>query len=101
MIQLLAKVHPLPKEVLLVPIPSWKKKRGNPLPNLIAAGFGQPSTMLLHRTRAGLSQHHLNRSMRMHNLTGALAAEKALNEAGHSVRGIICLGRTPAKRLAR
>ena len=130
-IQLLAKVHPLPKEVLLVPIPSWKKKRGNPLPNLIAAGFGQPSTMLLHRTRAGLSQHHLNRSMRMHNLTGAfhaapapqtslqskttvwlvddilttgataLAAQKALNKAGHPVGGIICLGRTPAKRLGR
>jgi predicted amidophosphoribosyltransferase len=31
----------------------------------------------------------------------ALAAQKALNEAGHSVRGIICLGRTPAKRLGR
>ena len=130
-IQLLAKVHPLPKEVLLVPIPSWKQKRGNPLPNLIAAGFGSPSTMLLHRTRAGLSQHHLNRSMRMHNLEGAfhaaparhtstepktsvwlvddilttgataLAAQKALNEAGHSVRGILCLGRTPAKRHGR
>ena len=87
--------------------------------------------MLLQRTRAGLSQHHLNRSMRMHNLEGAfhaaparhtstepktsvwlvddilttgataLAAQKALNEAGHSVRGIICLGRTPAKRLGR
>ena len=126
-----SKVHPLPKEVLLVPIPSWKKKRGNPLPNLIAAGFGQPSTMLLHRTRAGLSQHHLNRSMQMQNLEGAfhaaparhtstqpktsvwlvddilktgptaLAAQKALNEAEHSVRGIICLGRTPAKRLGR
>ena len=132
-IQLLAKVHPLPKGVLLVPIPSWKKKRGNPLPNLIAAGFGQPSTMLLHRTRAGLSQHHLNRSMRMHNLEGAfhaapapqtslqsktkttvelvddilttgataLAAQKALNKAGHPVGGIICLGRTPARRLGR
>ena len=130
-IQLLAKVHPLPKGVLLVPIPSWKKKRGNPLPNLIAAGFGQPSTLLLHRTRAGLSQHHLNRSIRMHNLEGAfhaapapqtslqskttvwlvddilttgataLAAQKALNKAGHPVGGIICLGRTPAKRLGR
>ena len=130
-IQLLAKVHPLPKEVLLVRIPSWKKKRGNPLPNLIAAGFGQPSTMLLHRTRAWLSHHHLNRSMRMQNLEGAfhaaparhtstqqktsvwlvddilttgataLAAQKALNAAGHSVKGIICLGRTPAKRHGR
>ena len=130
-IQLLAKVHPLPKEVLLVPIPSWKQKRGNPLPNLIAASFGSPSTMLLHQTPAGLSQHHLNRSMRMHNLEGAfhaaparhtstepktsvwlvddilttgataLAAQKALNEAGHSVRGILCLGRTPAKRHGR
>ena len=87
--------------------------------------------MLLHRTRAGLSQHHLNRSMRMQNLEGAfhaaparhtstepktsvwlvedilttgataLAAQKALNEAGHSVRGILCLGRTPAKRHGR
>ena len=76
-IQLLAKVHPLPKEVLLVPIPSWKQKRGNPLPNLIAAGFGSPSTMLLDRTRAGLSQHHLNRSMRTHNLEGAFHAAPA------------------------
>ena len=130
-IQLLAKVHPLPRGVLLVPIPSWKQKRGNPLPNLIAAGFGSPSTMLLHRTRAELSQHHLNRSIRMQNMEGAfhaaparhtstqpktsvwlvddilttgataLAAQKALNKDGHSVRGIICLGRTPAKRLGR
>ena len=130
-IQLLAKVHPLPKGVLLVPIPSWKRKRSNPLPYLIAAVFGQPKTMLLHRTRAGLSQHHLNRSMRMHNLEGAfhaapapqtslqstttvwlvddilttgataLAAQKALNKAGHRVGGIICLGRTPAQRLGR
>ena len=130
-LQLLAKVHPPPTEALLAPIPSWKKKRGNPLPNLIAAWCGQPSTTLLPRTRPGITQHHLNRSMRMHNLTGAfhaapapqislqskttvwlvddilttgataLAAQKALNEAGHSVRGIICLGRTPAKRLGR
>jgi predicted amidophosphoribosyltransferase len=27
----------------------------------------------------------------------ALAAQKALNKAGHPVGGIICLGRTPAK----
>ena len=87
--------------------------------------------MLLHRTRAGLSQHHLNRSMRMHNLEGAfhaapaphtsiqskaavwliddilttgvtaLAAQQALDKGGHSVRGIHCLGRTPAKRHGR
>ena len=130
-IQLLAKVHSLPKGVLLVPIPSWRKKRGNPLPNLIAAGFGQPSTMLLQRTRAGLSQHHLNRSMGMHNLHGAfhaapaphasiqpkhelwlvddilttgataLAARNALTQAGHRVLGVICLARTPARRNGR
>ena len=130
-IQLLANRHPLPQGALLVPIPSWKRKRSNPLPKLIADGLGHPSTMLLHRTRAGISQHHLNRSMRMHNLEGAfhaapapqtslqskttvwlvddilttgataLAAQKALNKAGHPVGGIICLGRTPAKRLGR
>ena len=61
----------------MVPIPSWKQKHGNPLPNLITAGFGSPSTMLLHRTRAELSQHHLNRSMRMHNLAGAFHAAPA------------------------
>jgi predicted amidophosphoribosyltransferase len=76
-IQLLANHHPLPQGALLVPIPSWKKKRSYPLPKLIAAGFGQPSTMLLQRTRAGLSQHHLNRSMGMHNLHGAFHAAPA------------------------
>ena len=129
-IQLLAKVHPLPKEVLLVPIPSWKKKRGNPLPNLIAAGFGQPGTMLLHRAQAGLSRHHLNHSMRIQNLEGAFLAAPATHI--HSVENLglacgrhshdwcnglgcskspersrtfgkrnICLGRTPAKRHER
>ena len=78
-IQLLAKVHPLPKAVLLVPIPSCKKKRGNPLLDLIAEGFGLPSTMLLHRTQAGLSQNHLNRSMRMHYLEGVFHATPALH----------------------
>ena len=130
-IQLLAHHHPLPQGAVLVPIPSWKKKRSNPLPKLIAAGFGQPSTMLLQRTRAGLSQHHLNRSMRMHNLHGAfhaapaphasiqpkhelwlvddilttgataLAARNALTQAGHRVLGVICLARTPARRNGR
>ena len=130
-IQLLANHHPLPQGALLVPIPSWKKKRSNPLPKLIAAGFGQPTTMLLQRTRAGLSQHHLNRSMRMHNLHGAfhaapaphasiqpkhelwlvddilttgataLAARNALTQAGHRVHGVICLARTPARRNGR
>ena len=76
-IQLLAKVHPLPKGVLLVPLSKLEKKRGNSLPNLIFAGFGLPSIMLLHRTRAGLSQDHLNRSMRMHNLEGAFHAAPA------------------------
>ena len=131
LIQLLANYHPLPQGVLLVPIPSWKRKRSNPLPHLIASGFGQPKTMLLHRTRAGLSQHHLNRSMRMHNLHGAfhaaptphasiqpkhelwlvddilttgataLAARNALTQAGHRVLGVICLARTPARRNGR
>ncbi len=130
-IQLLANHHPLPQAALLVPIPSWKKKRSNPLPKLIAAGFGMPSTMLLHRTRAGLSQHHLSRSMRMNNLHGAfhaalapdasnqpsqelwlvddilttgataLAAQNALNQAGYRVNGVICLARTPTRRNGR
>ena len=130
-IQLLAKVHTLPKRVLLVPIPSWKKKRGNPLLHPIAAVFGSPSTMLLHRTRAELSQHHPESFHPNAHLEGAfhaapaphtsiqskvavwlvndilttvataLAAQKALDKAGHLVRRILCMGRTPAKRHAR
>ena len=109
----------------LVPIPSWKQRQTlrNPLPQFIAADLQRPVLTLLVRTRAGLGQHHLDRRMRLHNMrnafttheqptgqplwlvddiltTGAtaMAAHQALQERGHHVSGILCLGRTPSNR---
>ena len=109
----------------LCPIPSWKKRHANSLPNRIANALGHPSRPLLRRRKAGLSQHHLNRNMRMSNLhnafeavaaakqqsktalwivddiltTGstALSSRNTLQQAGYEVRGLICLARTPQK----
>ena len=117
---------PMPHPAALVPIPSWKRRKPNPLPGLIAATLGQVPTDLLQRTRASASQHHLNRQQRLSNLSGAfrvsarvpamklwlvddilttggtaLQARKALLDAGHQVCGLICLGRTPVRRLRR
>ena len=108
---------------------SWKQQRSNPLPQQIALGLGRPTVALLHRTRAGLSQHHLNKTQRQANLIGAfqaipldkqevlgsvwlvddilttgstaLAAREALEAAGHRVAGLICLARTPARERRR
>ena len=71
LVQLLSERCTLPATAVLVPIPSWKRQRSNPLPQRIALGLGRPKAELLHRTRAGLSQHHLNRSQRQTNLIGA------------------------------
>ena len=129
LVQLLSERLPLPATAVLVPIPSWERQRSNPLPQQIALGLGQPTAALLHRTRAGLSQHHLNKTQRQTNLIGAfqasplnkqralssvwlvddilttgstaLAARQALEEAGHRVTGLICLGRTPARERRR
>ena len=114
---------------MLVTIPSWKRQRSNPLPQRIALGLGRPTAELLHRTRAGVSQHHLNKRQRQNNLieafqaypldrqgahssvwlvddiltTGstALAARQALEAAGHGVAGLICLGRISARERRR
>ena len=127
--QLLSERFTLPATAVLVPIPSWKRQRSNPLPQRIALGLGRPTAELLHRTRAGLSQHHLNRRQRQTNLIGAfqafpmdkqgahssvwlvddilttgstaLAARQALEAAGHRVAGLICLVRTPATERRR
>lgn len=115
----------LPSQVQLVPIPSWKRTESlrNPLPQLIAEGFQRPIQPLLIRTRAGLSQHHLDRRLRLNNMrdafaavaspsdrpiwlvddiltTGAtaMAAQQALQLRGHNVSGLLCLGRTPPNR---
>ena len=124
LVQLLSARFALPETAVLVLIPSWKRQQSNPLPQRIALGLGRPTAELLHRTRAGLSQHHLNKHQRQTNLNGAfqacllphhralssvwlvddilttgstaLAARQALEEAGHRVAGLICLGRTPA-----
>lgn len=109
---------------LLVPIPSWKKKRGNPLPAHLAERLGVASANLLERRFAGTSQHRLNRCRRLSNPEGsfrllsqpsaertlwlvddilttgatALTAQKALQETGVRVKGVICLARTPLQR---
>ena len=129
LVQLLSERFTLPATAVLVPIPSWKQQRSNPLPQRIALGLGRPTAELLHRTRAGLSQHHLNRRQRQTNLIGAfrafpmdkqgdhcsvwlvddslttgstaLAAREALEAAGHRVAGLICLARTPARERRR
>ena len=129
LVQLLLDSLTLPATAVLVPIPSWKRQRSNPLPQRIALGLGRPTTELLHRTRAGLSQHHLNKRQRETNLIGAfqacplerqgahcsvwlvddilttgstaLAARESLEAAGHRVAGVICLARTPARERRR
>ena len=58
----------------MMPIQSWKRQRSNPLPQRIDHGLGRPTAELLHRTRAGLSKHHLNKRQRQTNLSGALQA---------------------------
>ena len=110
----------------LVPIPGWKRRRGNLLPLRMAAGLGNVQRDLLQRSQAGIGQHHLNRRQRLINLKGAfqsppsnqpqklwlvddifttgataLAAQTALTKAGHHVRGLICLARTPNHRPRR
>ena len=130
LVQLLSERFTLPATAVLVPIPSWKRQRSNPLPQRIALGLGRPTVDLLRRSRAGVSQPHLNRLQRQTNLRGAfqasplnkqgvlssvwlvddyilttgstaLAARQALEEAGHHVAGLICLGRTPARERRR
>ena len=129
LVQLLSDRITLPVTAVLVPIPSWKRQRSNSLPQQIAMGLGRPTAALLRRTRSGLSQHRLNKTQRQANLIGAfraspldkqgalssvwlvddilttgstaLAARQALEEAGHRVAGLICLGRTPAKERRR
>ena len=126
LVQMLSDSLSLPSTAMLVPIPSWKRQRTNPLPQRIAMGLDRPTADLLQRTRVGLSQHHLNRSQRQTKLIGAfrasphnpataltsvwlvddilttgataLAARQALEEAGHGVAGLICLGRTLARQ---
>ena len=126
LVQMLSDNLTLPSTAVLVPIPSWKRQRTNPLPQLIALGLGRPTANLLRRPRAGLSQHHLNKRQRQSNLIGAfqasrlhqacptaslwlvddilttgataLAARQALQDAGHRVAGLICLGRTPTRQ---
>ena len=111
---------------VLVPVPSWKTKRGNPLPATIATGLGPPVRHLLRRSRTSVGQHRLSRQQRLENLKGAfqstsstpqrqvwivddilttgataVSAKVGLERAGHEVLGIICLGRTPAQRNRR
>ena len=83
LVQLLSDRFTLPATAVLVPIPSWKRQRSNPLPQRIALGLGRPTTELLHRTRAGLSQHHLNKRQRETNLIGAFQACPLERQGAH------------------
>lgn len=84
LVQLLSEHFTLPERAVLVPIPSWKRQRSNPLPQRIALELGRPTAELLHRTRAGLSQHHLNKRQRQTNLIGAFQAYPLDRQAAHS-----------------
>ena len=84
LVQLLSDRFTLPATVVLVPIPSWKRQRSNPLPQRIALGLGRPTTELLHRNRAGLSQHHLNKRQRQTNLIEAFQAYPLHRKGAHS-----------------
>ena len=74
LVQLLSDSLTLPARAMLVPIPSWKRQRSNPLPQRIALGLGRPKTDLLHRTHAGVSQHHLNKRQRQTKMMGTFQA---------------------------
>ena len=56
----------------------------SPLPQRMALGLGRPTAELLHRTHAGLSQHHLNRHQRQTNLIGAFRAFPMEQQGAHS-----------------
>ena len=73
----------------LCPIPSWKKRHANGLPNRIANALGHPSRPLLQRRKAGLSQHHLNRNMRMSNLHNAFEAIDAAKQQSKTALWIV------------
>ena len=93
---------------------------------MIAKELGTVRSDLLRRIRANTGQHHLGRQQRLFNLSGAfrshacgttqeiwlvddiltsggtaLAAKQTLENAGHRVHGLVCLGRTPAIGLRR
>ena len=126
LIRCLRATLPMVDAAVMVPIPSWKRHRANPLPGLIARGLGPVRADLLQRTRANTGQHHLGRKQRLLNLNGAfradaggtsvklwlvddilttggtaLTAKQTLELAGHRVLGLVCLGRTPAIGLRR
>ena len=63
------QLNPLvPKQALLIPIPSWKSKgRTNSTPLTLARAMGFPNFNLLRRSRPTLGQHHLNKPLRQSN----------------------------------
>jgi len=71
----------LPARLILMPIPSWKR-RANPLPPLIARELSlrlgaELNTAVLSRSRPVLGQHHLGRQLRLANQEGAFSARPA------------------------
>ncbi len=69
---------------MLVPIPSWKRQRSNPLPQRITHGLGRPTAELLQRNRAGLSRHPLNKRQRQTNIIVAFQACPLDKQRSHS-----------------
>ena len=84
LVQLLSNRFALPETAVMVPIPSWKRQRSNPLPQRITLGLGRPTAELLHLTRAGLSQHHLINRQRQTNLIWAFQACPLDRQGVHS-----------------
>lgn len=81
LIELLREGLNLSEKDRLVPIPSWKTRQANALPQRIAAGLGHCASALLYRRQAGVSQHRLNRHLRQANLQGAFVVAKELVRA--------------------
>jgi len=78
----------LPKDAVLVPVPSWKQNnRANPLPKLLAIALQRPSMGLLKRTTACFPQHGLHRQQRWQNSQGTMrcssTAKKTVNWSKH------------------
>lgn len=71
----------LPARLILMPIPSWKR-RANPLPPLIARELSlligaELNSGVLTRSRPVLGQHHLGRQLRLANQLDAFTARSA------------------------
>jgi predicted amidophosphoribosyltransferase len=82
---LIRRLQQLERPALLLPIPSWKRRRANPLPCLLARQLQSHlrwpcRPALLSRSHPVLGQHRLKRDLRWQNQQGAF---RCLHRPGH------------------